>query len=117
MEKTNIEELISEGKNKTTVYCSRCPSKILNPKTGTHKTVDFKLPHMHYKADGNPNEAEEISDYWAVHDMYIFENIGFSKTVDNFKYLICADCEMGPIGWFDIPSKESFVALSRVKHQ
>ncbi|XP_073971249.1 RAB interacting factor STRAT [Rhodnius prolixus] len=116
MEKTDVEELILEGKNKTTVYCSWCPSKILNPNSGTYKTVDFKLPHMN-QPDGDLNEAEEISDYWAVHDMYIFENIGFSKTVDNVKYLICADCEIGPIGWFDIPSKESFIALSRVKHQ
>uniref|UniRef100_T1IGL2 Uncharacterized protein n=4 Tax=Rhodnius TaxID=13248 RepID=T1IGL2_RHOPR len=40
MEKTDVEELILEGKNKTTVYCSWCPSKILNPNSGTYKTVD-----------------------------------------------------------------------------
>jgi hypothetical protein len=48
--------------------------------------------------------------------MFQFENVGFSKTVGNYKYLVCADCEIGPIGWHCIDSKESYVADQRVKH-
>lgn len=45
-----------------------------------------------------------------------FYNVGFSNTVGSTKYLTCADCETGPIGYYDIPSKISYVALSRVLH-
>lgn len=66
-------------------------------------------------ADGSV-ETEPLSDYWTVADMFIFENIGFSKTKDNRKFLICADCDMGPVGYHEIATKECFVALHRVKH-
>ena len=69
--------------------------------------------------------------------MFTFENIGFSNTVGDFKYLICADCDMGPIGKFSsirayhrqdleiyffagyhvISTKKNYVALLRVKHE
>lgn len=48
--------------------------------------------------------------------MFTFENIGFSHTVDNYKYLICADCEMGPVGYHNISTKKCYVALERVKY-
>lgn len=60
---------------------------------------------------------DKLSDYWKVGDMFIFQNVGFSKNVGTNKFLICAECDMGPIGWFDTASKECFVALSRVKHE
>lgn len=61
-------------------------------------------------------ETENLKNFWKVKDMFTFENIGFSNTVETAKYLICADCEMGPVGYFDIRSKECYVALKRVKH-
>ena len=61
-------------------------------------------------------ESEEFSEFWLVDDMFTFDNVGFSNTIDNRKFLVCADCEMGPIGYHDLDSKKSFVALSRVKH-
>lgn len=61
-------------------------------------------------------DKEDVADYWMVDDMFIFENIGFSNTVDNMKYLICADCDMGPVGWHDLTEKKSYIALCRVKH-
>lgn len=51
-----------------------------------------------------------------VADMFHFENVGFSKNVGNIKYLVCADCEVGPIGWHCIDTKISYVANQRVKH-
>lgn len=78
---------------------------------------------MHQKKKPNQSqpqpqemETENLKHFWKVKDMFTFENIGFSNTVETAKYLICADCEMGPVGYFDIISKECFVALKRVKH-
>ena len=66
----------------------------------------------------NQTESEKhiLKDFWKVSDMFHFENVGFSNSVDGVKYLTCADCEMGPIGWHDLQTKESFLALSRVRN-
>jgi hypothetical protein len=61
-------------------------------------------------------ESEEFTEFWEIEDMFTFDNVGFSNTVGNYKFLICADCEMGPVGYHDLETKKSFVALARVKH-
>lgn len=78
--------------------------------------LQFNLPLMHQKNKESVVESENLRNYWTVDDMFKFENIGFSNTLQNTKYLICADCEMGPVGYHDIASKKCFVALKRVKH-
>ncbi|XP_060833603.1 guanine nucleotide exchange factor MSS4 homolog [Rhopalosiphum padi] len=116
--KNNFNHLITEEKNKHTVYCTKCPSQILSSTMGKYLRIEFNLPHMSQKKNCEAVECELLTDYWMVPDMYIFDNIGFSKTVESgIKYLICADCEIGPIGWYDDNTKQSYVALSRVKHE
>lgn len=77
------------------------------------------LPHMKKKSESqSATDGENLLYYWLVNDMFTFENIGFSNTVGTTKYLICADCEIGPVGWQDIRNpKEIYVALDRVKHE
>ena len=78
------------------------------------------LPHMRKKSDSSSEESsgELLTEFWVVNNMYTFENIGFSNTVGTTKYLICADCEIGPVGWHDISDKTAFfVALDRVEHR
>lgn len=62
-------------------------------------------------------EEENLNQYWEVADKFSFENIGFSNTVSGMKYLTCADCEIGPIGWFDPASQQSYVCVSRIKYK
>ncbi|CAB3380678.1 Hypothetical predicted protein [Cloeon dipterum] len=106
-------EVSEVGKNKHGVKCQRCPSVILNDGVGTLKEISFKLPNMKKKGD-TEGDTEEISHFWMVPDMFQFENVGFSNTVGNVKFLVCADCEVGPIGWHDLDTKLSYVALNRV---
>jgi len=77
------------------------------------------MPHVteKYKIGSEP-AGDTPTKFWLVDDMFHFENIGFSKTVDStVKYLICADCEIGPIGWHDIRNQtEFYVAAERVKY-
>ena len=61
-------------------------------------------------------QYEKLKYFWQINDMYTFENIGFSNTVDNVKYLACADCEIGPVGYYNINTKISYVAMARVNH-
>ena len=68
--------------------------------------------------ESQPDEGESLKDYWMVEDMYTFDNVGFTNSVGTVKYLICADCEIGPIGWHDTNNKKRFyIALDRVKHK
>ncbi|XP_031782412.1 guanine nucleotide exchange factor MSS4 homolog [Nasonia vitripennis] len=107
----------AEGKNAEVIYCAYCPSKILNPGAATFVNIDFALPHMLRKRDEDTDKREPISDYWLVDEINNFENIGVSHKVENVKYLACADCEKGPVGWHDLATFRSYIALSRVKHQ
>lgn len=62
-------------------------------------------------------QGETLTRHWLVSDMFAFENVGFSMTVGSIKYLACADCDRGPIGWHDITDNTKFyVAVERVEH-
>ncbi|XP_053596095.1 guanine nucleotide exchange factor MSS4 homolog [Microplitis demolitor] len=121
-----------KGKNKSKIYCQFCPSIILNPRVGTFVSREFSLPLIHKKKNVNDKntddqpenvtksssiEVENLNDYWQVDDMFQFENISVTQTVDQIKYLACADCELGPVGYHDIATKISYIALSRVMYK
>lgn len=65
---------------------------------------------------GTEPAGDKLSEQWLVEDMFHFENVGFSKTVNlREQYLVCADCEIGPIGWTDINNrKEYYISAERV---
>lgn len=74
------------------------------------------LPRQSKTATPEEHEGEEMTDFWVVADMFTFENVGFSHSVGNVKFLVCADCEIGPVGYHDIVTKKCFISLKRVKH-
>ncbi len=77
------------------------------------------MPNMTGKHKiGTQPEGDTLTLFWLVEDMFHFENIGFSKVVSGCEqYLVCADCEIGPIGWTNINEKNKFfVATERVKY-
>lgn len=55
--------------------------------------------------DFPPPDDPSTSDipYWSVQppSAMTFENIGFSKSLGSIKFLTCADCDCGPLGWHD----------------
>ena len=61
-------------------------------------------------------ETDLVTEAIEVKDAFTFENIGFTKTVDNTKYLTCADCELGPVGWQNVPGDLCYIAPKRVRH-
>ncbi|CAO1355102.1 unnamed protein product [Diamesa hyperborea] len=114
------EEMIENSQNISNVRCQFCNSLILCKESGKFIKIDFKLPLMHQKQTKTATdelESEEYKEFWIIDDMFTFENIGFSNQVGNYKYLICADCEMGPVGYHDIETKKCYIALKRVKHE
>ena len=108
-----------EGKNKKTVLCPRCKSVVLKPGAAQLKEASISLPPMTLtKNKDPPGNEEQAYQVWLVGDMFTFENVGFSNTVGTMKYLTCADCEVGPIGWQDTSKPEEiYVAHERVLHE
>ncbi|KAJ1345613.1 hypothetical protein KIN20_000187 [Parelaphostrongylus tenuis] len=57
---------------------------------------------------------EAVTGFWLVKDNYDFENVVLTKSDGGVKYLECADCEYGPIGFLDAQSKLHYVSNARV---
>jgi len=73
------------------------------------------LPHPIGKSSPPPF----VSGYWSVPSPLSFENIGFSRNAAHpspvpassapqvaIKYLTCADCDHGPLGWHDTEGRD-----------
>eukprot|EP00730_Choanoeca_flexa_P014737 TRINITY_DN6551_c0_g1_i4.p1 TRINITY_DN6551_c0_g1~~TRINITY_DN6551_c0_g1_i4.p1 ORF type:complete len:135 (+),score=14.20 TRINITY_DN6551_c0_g1_i4:2-406(+) len=109
------------GKNRRRIRCGICNSSILSKGVSKYARMRIALPtalQRGQNADGDTN-SDDIEHFWQVTDMFAFDNVGFTKTVGNIKYLSCADCEFGPIGFHDITSnpKTYNVAHARIKYE
>ena len=99
--------------NAAPLLCPRCDTLVLRPGSGRWQQrrpeeggEGVMLPKTAVPSGGweAPEDGEElITEFWAVDDMYSFANIAFSRTVGRFKYLCCADCEFGPLGFHELP--------------
>uniref|UniRef100_A0A8C4XUR0 Guanine nucleotide exchange factor MSS4 n=1 Tax=Falco tinnunculus TaxID=100819 RepID=A0A8C4XUR0_FALTI len=107
------------GRNLKAVLCQRCGSRVLLPGAATFAHRELLLPAMRKKAAAAAGGGGDVvREHWLVRDMFSFENVGFTRDVGNVKFLVCADCEAGPIGWHCLDDKDSFyVALERVAHE
>jgi len=76
------------------IICQFCNCPILKPFLGTLTEKQIAL----YNGKKDDSSLQMQSWFWVVKDMFHFENIGFSKTLEETRYLTCADCERGIIG-------------------
>ena len=108
------------NRDKYFLICIHCKCKVMRASVGTLIEKEYFMPNMTGKFKiGTDPSGETLTDFWRVSDMYHFENVGFSKNVGSgtLKYLLCADCEIGPIGWHDTATKDEFyVAAKRVQY-
>lgn len=116
------KNLTPDGKNQKSVICPDCSSVILLPKSAEYvnKQEGLFLPFTKVKkqgdkGDSNNIEGEKLQEFWSVNNMFTFENVGFCNTLNNVKYLACADCEVGPIGAHLPNTQEFYVSLQRTK--
>ncbi|NXD67659.1 MSS4 factor, partial [Eolophus roseicapillus] len=116
----SAELVCAQGRNLKAVLCQRCGSRVLLPGAATFACRELLLPAMKKKAAAAAagGGGDVLREHWLVRDMFSFENVGFTRDVGNVKFLVCADCEAGPIGWHCLDDKDSFyVALERVAHE
>lgn len=103
-------------KQKIRISCKRCNSLILRDILLDYLKEEFQMPAMNQSGSNDDLIREKLSDFWVVDDMLKFENVGFTNTFENVKYLICADCEIGPIGFTNLNTPNKFfVAIERVE--
>lgn len=96
-------------------YCMFCPCRILRTSVAAQVERDVTLPPLPSK-EATAGKMESNA-FWMVTDHFSFDNVGFSKeTPEGRKYLLCADCEKGPIGYVDVSApKEIFLSCDRVQ--
>ncbi|KAJ7037476.1 Mss4-like protein [Mycena alexandri] len=115
--------------NKYDLCCPRheCGSLIL--RTGVAKLIEKPSVQME-PADRTPAllppmpEPPAVANWWLVTPSPMeFENIGFSKPLSSepgaaqMKLLVCAECELGPVGWSEVGGTEFWLACSRVGYR
>ena len=105
--------------NSLWAVCQVCKSKILQPNVGVLVEREAELPPLLKKESLNTTTqeipVERVLEFWKIKDMFHFENIGVSKTIGSTKYLLCADCEIGPVGYHLITNPQAFfLAANRV---
>ncbi|EJD07915.1 acyl-CoA N-acyltransferase [Fomitiporia mediterranea MF3/22] len=120
--------------NKYDLLCPRprCGCVILKP--GVGRLVDKELVELE-PVDKSPSSllaslppVGSATACWLVEPSPMaFENTGFSRTVDRdsanqgarpkLKLLICADCDLGPLGWCLEGGKEFWLVCTRVGYR
>ncbi|KAG6334203.1 hypothetical protein ID866_4888 [Astraeus odoratus] len=120
--------------NKYDLICPRtgCGSVILKSGVGEwveRASVDIDAPDRPVHPDLIPLPAPPGTAHWwlITPSPMAFENIGFTRLVPSseqsgeeptmkLKLLICAECDLGPLGWTEEGNKEFWLACSRVKY-
>ncbi|KAG2189744.1 hypothetical protein INT46_004805 [Mucor plumbeus] len=119
--KDPLERLVNEfGKNSADVLCPKenCKCVILRKNAATLVERDgskLALPESTLSVN---SLLDDDTHFWHVGNMMDFENVGFSTTVGTTKYLSCADCDLGPIGYHDTSDPKEFViSIKRAKYR
>lgn len=62
-------------------------------------------------------EDLETDDFFLLKDPFAFDNVSVSKPLaNNYKLLACADCEKGPLGYYDSKNNEYLLLCSLEKN-
>ena len=93
--------------------------------------VDISFRNLQLDPPGHPapaplptHDPDEPSSWWLISGSpMLFENIGFSKTLEpdsdgvRRKLLACAECDLGPLGWCVLGGTNHWIAVDRVGYQ
>ncbi|KAK9466547.1 Mss4-like protein [Lipomyces arxii] len=125
---SSVSTLLREGgKNSYRLYCSydNCESLVVSPNVAIlQRRPVISSQHLQEKLLDSSNGQLELDWSWVLYDPFEFDNIGFSKSSNSgIKYLACADCDRGPLGYHDENyrdadgRKEYLLTASMVKYQ
>ncbi|GBE84288.1 acyl-CoA N-acyltransferase [Sparassis latifolia] len=126
-----VQDVADASENKFDLLCPRegCGSVIL--KSGVASLVERESLRLE-PPENPPHSAlpplaapPNLMHWWRVTpNAMAFENIGFSRAVKSdtstnkrLKLLLCAECDLGPLGWCEEGSSEFWLACNRVGYR
>lgn len=116
----------STSVNACSIYCPRegCGSKILSPEASTWVIQANQILPDDPASPFSPHRKLSAGyGFWRVAQPFDFDNVGYSRAVatdigtqagKKIKWLICAECDLGPLGYGFEGEKEAFVSADRV---
>ncbi|KAH8103311.1 acyl-CoA N-acyltransferase [Cristinia sonorae] len=132
---SGVQDVTSDGTlNQHDLLCPRegCGSIILKAKVALLE----ERPSAELEPQGRENlqlaplpRPPATTHWWKVTpNAMVFENIGFSRSVGSqvpipngsskgIKLLLCAECDLGPLGWCEEGGSEFWLAASRVGYR
>ncbi|KAF6757181.1 acyl-CoA N-acyltransferase [Ephemerocybe angulata] len=122
------DESTGSSLNKYDLLCPRgCQSVILkagSAQWAERTSVSMEPEDLKHALLPTLPPPPETAQWWLVHGSPMtFENIGFSRpsgmlsTGKRLKLLICAECDLGPLGWCEEGGSEYWLATSRVGYR
>ncbi|CEP01268.1 Mss4-like protein [Plasmodiophora brassicae] len=92
----------TEGeRNPFRLSCRHCQCSIVPPGAATRscRKITAHVPVVD-DDQGARVIAEELDEHWLIAQQFDFDNVGVSRPIEasGFRYLICAECDRGPIG-------------------
>ncbi|KAG2068627.1 Mss4-like protein [Suillus decipiens] len=112
--------------HKFDLLCPRngCGSLILKAGVGRlveRDSLDITKEPLHPDLPALPVPPATAHWWLVTPNMMEFENIGFTRPAQQdaqkIKYLICAECDLGPLGWCEEGGNEFWLACSRVGYR
>lgn len=125
-----LQDVSDASGNKFDLLCPRegCGSIIL--KSGVASVVERESVQLEPAGISHPAlpslpAPPALMHWWRVApNAMAFENIGFSRGIasdsspgESMKLLICAECDLGPLGWCKAGGSEFFLACNRVGYR
>lgn len=118
------ENIATCAKNGPEIICNKCDTIVFkkNVANPTETTSEI-LPDIGSKS---VSPGKKVEYYWSVTHMLDFENIGFTKPtaykkdgeiMTNIRYLTCAGCDIGPIGYEAFGGVKFYIAADRVRYK
>lgn len=120
---TVTQETNGTKTNKHDLLCPRpdCGSIIL--KLGAGRLVDQEIANQEVLGSQSQSPSANVPCWIVEPNPMAFENIGFSKSVPQstegpkMKFLLCADCDHGSLGWTFEGETRYWVICSRVGYK
>jgi hypothetical protein len=100
-------------------YSKDRPRYLLCANNGcTSKLINYdKLLPLPERESPSSSSIIPIHEGWSVKDVFDFDNVAFSQPLadhpDGLRYLCCAECDAGPIGYAILDSTTTMIAIDK----
>uniref|UniRef100_A0A1I7TE38 Guanine nucleotide exchange factor MSS4 homolog n=1 Tax=Caenorhabditis tropicalis TaxID=1561998 RepID=A0A1I7TE38_9PELO len=115
LEKEENNGAVEAKTNEETLVCKICQTVvILKNMTTEWLNEERELPLPRQKKGIDHTQTEPVRGYFGVKDIFAFENVGFTRSSEGKRFLVCGECEQGPVGYVDPETEMNYVTPERL---